>query len=161
MNPKTIVRAWQHTKFPDGSVILCANGKHYGFSCHKPGDFRNGCVGDSASSFEEYGHNYVERMGEEIPVPKQQCHVDDVYDSLTEGQRQHMANKLHKHGYVAAKAKPQKTEVVKRLDRMTKAEQRECLGWVSAKEILAIYDKFWPSLMPIAIREWLKDNTLA
>ena len=30
--------------------------------------------------------------------------VDDLYDIMTEGQRQHMANKLYKHGYESPKA---------------------------------------------------------
>jgi len=31
--------------------------------------------------------------------------VDRLYDTLTEGEKQHMANKLHKHGHVAHKAR--------------------------------------------------------
>ena len=30
--------------------------------------------------------------------------VDSIYDNMTEGQRQHMANKLYKHGYESPKA---------------------------------------------------------
>ena len=30
--------------------------------------------------------------------------VDSFYDEMTEGQRQHMANKLYKHGYESPKA---------------------------------------------------------
>lgn len=31
--------------------------------------------------------------------------VDRLYATLTEGEKQHMANKLHKHGHVAHKAR--------------------------------------------------------
>ena len=30
--------------------------------------------------------------------------VDSIFDNMTEGQRQHMANKLYKHGYESPKA---------------------------------------------------------
>ena len=30
--------------------------------------------------------------------------VDGVYDAMSEGERQHMTNKLYKHGYVSPKA---------------------------------------------------------
>jgi hypothetical protein len=34
-----------------------------------------------------------------------QIEVDTLYDAMGDGDRQHMANKLYKHGYVSPKAK--------------------------------------------------------
>lgn len=162
MKNNPFVAAFRWKRETEGYFALGADGKFYPFSrLSSIIDAKKPLANCSGSA------DYLDKVGEcvwtvDTPAPvKDQSHVDDVYGSLTEGQRQHMANKLHKHGYVAAKVKHQKTEVVKRLDKMSEAEQRECLGWTSGDEILAIYDELWPSLMPIAIRNWLKDNTLA
>ena len=45
--------------------------------------------------------------------------VEEVYERMDEGQRQHMANKLNKHGYVNPKvqANPSIEELVERFGR--------------------------------------------
>ena len=65
--------------------------------------------------------------------------VDAFFDAMTDGEKQHMANKLHKHGHVAAKARRGSLQFHSTDDLIDALNERtSCLSPPQAARVLEI-----------------------
>jgi hypothetical protein len=70
--------------------------------------------------------------------------VDDIFDGLSEGEAQHMANKLFKHGYVSPKA-PKAVPV------LTLDAAMDAVNYLGCTNVFNSSVERWPSIMKRAV----------